>query len=184
MSRSRISRIKVFIAIDDSFIICHETRQVMPYANNVQKKLTFEEIYSFFRDIASGLGHLHDSNYIHRDLKPSNCLLHKIGPGPKDTKVLISDFGEVQAESSVRKSTGATGTISYCAPEVLRQDAVTGLYGNFTTKSDIWSLGMILYFMCFGALPYTSSEGIQEEYEDVDLLREEISTWSGFKDER
>lgn len=98
--------------------------------------------------------------------------------------MLISDFGEVQAESSVRKSTGATGTISYCAPEVLRQDTVTGLYGNFTTKSDIWSLGMILYFMCFGALPYTSSEGIQEEYEDLDLLREEISTWSGFKDER
>jgi serine/threonine protein kinase len=107
-------------------------------------------------------------------------LLHKSG---NEFKCLISDFGEVQAENIVRKSTGATGTISYCAPEVLRKDA-SGRYANFTTKSDIFSLGMILYFMCFGRLPYTSAENIQEEFEDLDVLRAEISTWSGFKDER
>jgi serine/threonine protein kinase len=142
--------------------------------------LAFEEIYSFFKDITSGLAHLHASNYIHRDLKPSNCLLHKSG---NDFRCLISDFGEVQAENVARKSTGATGTISYCAPEVLKKDA-TGTYANFTTKSDIFSLGMILYFMCFGRLPYSSADSIQEEFEDLDMLRAEISTWSGFKDER
>lgn len=146
-----------------------------------QRKLSFEEIYSFFKDITSGLAHLHASNYIHRDLKPSNCLLHKDG---NEFRCLISDFGEVQAENVVRKSTGSTGTISYCAPEVLKQDPVTGRFGNFTTKSDIFSLGMILYFMCFGRLPYNSTETIQEEFEDVDLLRAEISAWSGFHDER
>ena len=145
-----------------------------------QRKLSFEEIYSFFKDITSGLAHLHTSNYIHRDLKPSNCLLHKDG---NEFRCLISDFGEVQAENVVRKSTGSTGTISYCAPEVLKQDQL-GRYGNFTTKSDIFSLGMILYFMCFGRLPYKSAENIQEEFEDMDLLRAEISTWSGFQDER
>lgn len=67
------------------------------------RKLAFEEIYSFFKDITSGLAHLHASNYVHRDLKPSNCLLHKDG---NDFKCLISDFGEVQAENVVRKSTG------------------------------------------------------------------------------
>ena len=96
---------------------------------------------------------------------------------------MISDFGEVQAEHVVRKSTGSTGTISYCAPEVLKKDA-SGHYANFTTKSDIFSLGMILYFMCFGRLPYSSAESIQEEFEDADMLRAEISTWAGFKDER
>lgn len=145
-----------------------------------QRKLPFEEIYSFFKDITSGLAHLHASNYIHRDLKPSNCLLHRDG---NDLRCLISDFGEVQPENAARKSTGATGTISYCAPEVLKQDQF-GRYGNFTTKSDIFSLGMILYFMCFGRLPYSSANSIQEEYEDVDLLRAEISNWSGFHDER
>jgi serine/threonine protein kinase len=59
-----------------------------------------------------------------------------------------------------------------------------GRYGNFTTKSDIFSLGMILYFMCFGRLPYKSADSIQEEFEDLDMLRAEISTWSGFQDER
>ncbi|KAA8569994.1 hypothetical protein EYC84_002332 [Monilinia fructicola] len=151
-----------------------------PDLRSSQRKLQFEEIYSFFKDITSGLAHLHASNYIHRDLKPSNCLLHQDG---SDMRCLISDFGEVQAENVMRKSTGNTGTISYCAPEVLKQDQF-GCYGNFTTKSDIFSLGMILYFMCFRRLPYKSADSFEEDFEDMDLLRAEISTWSGFQDER
>jgi serine/threonine protein kinase len=145
-----------------------------------QRHLPFEEIFSLFKDITSGLTYLHAANYIHRDLKPSNCLLHREG---RSLVCLISDFGEVQPENVVRKSTGSTGTISYCAPEVLRRDP-TGRYGNFTTKSDIFSLGMILYFMCFGRLPYRSANAVQEELEDVDLLRAEITDWKGFQDER
>ncbi|KAJ0311707.1 hypothetical protein Brms1b_008067 [Colletotrichum noveboracense] len=145
-----------------------------------QRLLSFEEIFSLFKDITSGLAYLHAANYIHRDLKPSNCLLHREGSG---MICLISDFGEVQSEHMVRKSTGSTGTISYCAPEVLRRDSV-GRYGNFTTKSDIFSLGMILYFMCFGRLPYRSANTINEELEDIDALRAEITDWQGFQDER
>lgn len=147
---------------------------------SAQSQLLPEEIYSYFRDITAGLAYLHAANYIHRDLKPNNCLLHD--ERGKMT-CLISDFGEVQAENVARKSTGSTGTISYCAPEVLRQDA-SGRYGNFTTKSDIFSLGMILYFMCFGRLPYQAANTIHEELEDIDLLRAEITDWKGFEDER
>ncbi len=146
----------------------------------VQKRLPPEEIYSLFKDVTSGLAYLHAANYIHRDLKPSNCLLHRDG---NLLKCLISDFGEVQAENAVRKSTGSTGTISYCAPEVLSRDA-SGSFGNFTTKSDIFSLGMILYFMCFGRLPYINANSVHEELEDIDQLRAEISDWKGFQDER
>jgi serine/threonine protein kinase len=146
----------------------------------VKKRLAPEEIYSLFKDITAGLSYLHAANYIHRDLKPSNCLLHQDG---SQLKCLISDFGEVQPENAVRKSTGSTGTISYCAPEVLKRDA-SGRYGNFTTKSDVFSLGMILYFMCFGRLPYVNANSVQEELEDVDQLRAEISHWKGFQDER
>lgn len=145
------------------------------------RQLSFDEIYSLFKDITSGVAYLHAANYIHRDLKPSNCLLHREGGR---LICLISDFGEVQPENAVRKSTGATGTISYCAPEVLKIDDATGRYGDFTTKSDIFSLGMILYFLCFGRLPYQSANTIQEELEDVDELREEITRWQGFQDER
>ncbi|GKT41399.1 putative serine/threonine-protein kinase mkcF [Colletotrichum spaethianum] len=145
-----------------------------------QRLLSFEEIFSLFKDITSGLAYLHAASYIHRDLKPSNCLLHREGSG---LLCLISDFGEVQSENMVRKSTGSTGTISYCAPEVLKKD-LTGRYGNFTVKSDIFSLGMILYFMCFGRLPYRSANTINEELEDIDELRAEITDWQGFQDER
>ncbi|KAK4182987.1 kinase-like domain-containing protein [Podospora australis] len=146
----------------------------------LQRRLAPEEIYSLFKDITSGLAYLHAANYIHRDLKPSNCLLHHEG---SQLTCLISDFGEVQPENAVRNSTGSTGTISYCAPEVLRRDS-SGRYGNFTTKSDIFSLGMILYFMCFGRLPYHFANALHEELEDIDQLRAEITDWKGFQDER
>ena len=148
--------------------------------SDTKPQLSFEEIYSLFRDITSGVSYLHASNYVHRDLKPNNCLLHR--EGGKLT-CLISDFGEVQPEHVVRNSTGSTGTISYCAPEVLKMDA-SGQYGNFTTKSDMFSLGMILYFMCFNRLPYQGANAIQEELEDIELLRAEITDWQGFRDER
>ena len=146
------------------------------------RELCLEEILSFFKDITSGLNHLHINGYIHRDLKPSNCLLHRTGKG--EPRVLVSDFGEVQKEDMVRRSTGATGTISYCAPEVLRREYPSGDYGNFTVKSDVFSLGMILYFLCFSNLPYRYADNLNEENEDLDQLREEITTWNGLEDQR
>ncbi|KAL8784709.1 MAG: hypothetical protein Q9213_003805 [Squamulea squamosa] len=145
------------------------------------RSLQFDEIYSFFKDITSGLNHLHVNGYIHRDLKPSNCLLHDSGKG--GLRVLVSDFGEAQLENMVRKSTGATGTISYCAPEVLRRNDF-GVLGQFTTKSDIFSLGMILYFLCFSKLPYQNADNLNEENEDLEQLRDEITSWSGLHEER
>ena len=148
------------------------------------RKLRFEEIYSFFKDITSGLNHLHVNGFIHRDLKPSNCLLHDFGGKGGQLRVLVSDFGEVQVENMVRKSTGATGTVSYCAPEVLRRSSTTGELGNFTAKSDIFSLGMILYFICFARLPYRNADYLNEENEDLDQLRDEIINWTGLHEER
>ncbi|KAJ5480707.1 hypothetical protein N7539_006601 [Penicillium diatomitis] len=143
--------------------------------------LPLDQIYSFFRDITAGLRHLHMNGYIHRDLKPNNCLLHETSDG---LRVLVSDFGEVQSQNAMRKSTGATGTVSYCAPEVLRQEYPGGPFGNFSFKSDIFSLGMILYFLCFGDLPYQSADILNEDNEDLDELREEITHWAGFDNVR
>ena len=153
----------------------------LPRKTAEPKRLQFEQIYSFFRDITAGLRYLHGQQFVHRDLKPSNCLLHI---DPDGTRVLVSDFGEVQYESATRKSTGATGTISYCAPEVLQRIAPGGPLGNFTFKSDIFSLGMILHFLCFANLPYRCSDVLHEEREDIEALRIEIVSWQGFNDLR
>lgn len=153
----------------------------LPRKLNEPKKLSFDEIYTFFRDITSGIRFLHLNGFIHRDLKPSNCLLHSVGG---EARVLVSDFGEVQYENATRKSTGATGTISYCAPEVLRKEIPDGPFGNFTFKSDIFSLGMILHFLCFANLPYKAADVLHEELEDLTELRAEIVSWAGFDEHR
>lgn len=140
-------------------------------------RLNLKDIFTYFKDITLGLHYLHGEGYLHRDLKPSNCLLRHTKSGPR---VMISDFGEVQVAGAKRGSTGATGTISYCAPEVLKLNATDGTYGEFTTKSDVFSLGMIVYFMCFGRLPYVSTDGVDEDDEDLDELRAEILEWTGF----
>ena len=142
--------------------------------------ISFDEIYSFFKDITSGLNYLHVNGFIHRDLKPSNCLLHRTG---QDTRVLVSDFGEAQETNKARGSSGATGTISFCAPEVLCRQPTNGRLGEFSVKSDIFSLGMILYFMCFGRLPYVNADNLNEESEDLEQLRDEIGGWKGFEDD-
>ena len=142
------------------------------------KRLCFDEIFSIFKDVTSGLHYLHVNGYIHRDLKPRNCLLHRIG---QRVRVLVSDFGEMQATAEERASTGYTGTISYCAPEVVQRDIVNGRFGRFTEKSDVFSLGAIVYFICFGRGPFTGAgaNDDDEENEDIDLLREQISQWTG-----
>ena len=145
----------------------------------VPRRLPLEEIFSFFKDITSGLRYLHLNGYIHRDLKPSNCLLHQTNEG---LRVLVSDFGEAQSQDAIRRSSGSTGTVSYCAPEVLQREYPGGPFGNFTYASDIFSLGMILYFLCFAQLPYRNANIMNEENEDLEQLREEIADWNGLDD--
>lgn len=145
------------------------------------RRLSFDEIFSIFKDITSGLHHLHINGYIHRDLKPRNCLLHRTG---QRVRVLVSDFGEMQSATVQRTSTGYTGTISYCAPEIVRRDTHNGQLGNFTQKSDVFSLGAIVYFICFGRGPFQNADDDDEDNEDIELLREEISQWSGLHEER
>lgn len=146
-----------------------------------RQALPLEEIISFVRDITSGLHYLHSNNLVHRDLKPKNCLLHR---DKQRLRVLVSDFGETQVAGDVRMASGATGTLSYCAPEVLVQDPATGTFGQFTTNSDVFSLGMIVYFVCFGKVPYSCADEINDENEDIEQLREEIASWPGVDDRR
>lgn len=169
----------------DGDILTHKlrTRSMLREAKQLgsARRMPFDQVRAFFKDITAGLKYLHSNGLVHRDLKPSNCLLHRT---EKRLTVLVSDFGETTEENAVRKSSGATGTVSYCAPEVLIKDSRTGRFGNFTQKSDIFSLGLIVHLMCFGKLPFTHADPMNEENEDYDRLREEIASWQGLTNER
>ncbi|PVH85642.1 kinase-like protein [Cadophora sp. DSE1049] len=147
----------------------------------LQRKLAFEEIYTIFKDIASGLAYLHGNGYIHRDLKPSNILLHQ---QDNEFRALISDFGEVRVDyqnSEAPYDYGMRPWDIYIAPELIKQDK-DGQYGRYSTKSDVFCLGLILHFMCFGGLPF-EGPGLKLGKEDTDpeMLREALVTWPGFQ---
>ena len=92
------------------------------------------------RQIAQGLKALHRANIVHRDLKPENCLfLNK----SQDSSLKIMDFGLSSVEEFTDPVVGLFGSIDYVSPEALSQ-------GSVTSKSDMWSLGVILYILLSG----------------------------------
>ncbi|RHZ44213.1 hypothetical protein Glove_750g11 [Diversispora epigaea] len=148
----------------------HEESSSFNLSGPSKHYLSLQEIYSLFLDICKGLAHLHQHGILHRDLKPSNLLLqYNDGNRVGIPRVLISDFGECEILDQLtdRDRTGATGTLEFMAPELLKVDE-SGLYHkNYSSKSDMWSLGIVLYYLCYSRLPY-------RQIDDVDLLRQEI----------
>ncbi|KAI9274294.1 kinase-like domain-containing protein [Phascolomyces articulosus] len=153
--------------------------------HSTQKRLlSMQEISSLFLDIVEGLAHLHQQNIVHRDLKPPNLLLKwderkRSHDQPNEwrgafqfpgiPRVLISDFGECEDLEGVpdMDRTGATGTLEFMAPEHVRLDPRGRHLKEYSPKADMWSLGMVLYYLCYTRLPYTNVD-------DIDLLQEEI----------
>ncbi|KAK8675026.1 hypothetical protein V6N13_033099 [Hibiscus sabdariffa] len=105
------------------------------------------------RQIARGLAAIHKENIVHRDLKPENCLfLNK----SKDSTLKIMDFGLSSVDEFTNPVIGLFGSIDYVSPEALSQ-------GKITTKSDMWSLGVILYILLSGYPPFIAQSTRQKQ---------------------
>ncbi len=99
--------------------------------------------------IADAIQHAHERGILHRDLKPANILLDERG------EPHVTDFGlarQIEAESGLTHSGYPVGTPSYMSPEQVRGDK-----GSFTTATDVYGLGSILYALLTGHAPFLGS---------------------------
>jgi len=130
---------------------------VMPYIEGgnlrdyllKRKRLTLEEAGSFIEQVASALQYAHDHGVVHRDVKPSNILLRP------DGYAYLVDFGLAKAMMGAESLTteGAmVGTPEYMAPEQSN--------GLNDYRSDIYSLGIILYQMLTGRVPFIADSPV------------------------
>ncbi|EAN31474.1 Protein kinase domain protein [Theileria parva strain Muguga] len=109
--------------------------------------ITEDKARNAFKMILNAVKYLHNNNIYHRDIKPENLLIHT------NNVLKLCDFGaSIRVRGDVRLYE-TVGTMSYAAPEVL--DGTCGYLGE---KADVWSLGVVLYAMVFGQLPYTTRE--------------------------
>jgi len=110
--------------------------------------MPLEEVNRWFRGMAAGTAYLHDHGIVHRDLKPGNIF-------EDEAVVKIGDYGLSKFISTSRRSgqTESVGTFHYMAPEIGK-----GIYGK---EIDIYALGIILYEMLTGRVPF-EGESSQE----------------------
>ena len=126
----------------------------------IEKKgrLNFKEAISIAIQVGRGIEAAHNKGIIHRDIKPQNIIISTEG------KVKVTDFGIARASSSNTIHADVMGSVHYSSPEQVRNGYVDG-------KSDIYSLGVVMYEMVTGRVPFdgdtTVAVALQHLQEDM-----------------
>ncbi|MFW5812809.1 MAG: protein kinase domain-containing protein [Fibrobacterota bacterium] len=108
-----------------------------------EKQLSFEKAAAIISDIASAISHAHSMNIVHRDIKPANILIDN-----RTGTAKLTDFGVVKSPcSAVTQSGSSVGSPGYMSPEQIDGTEVD-------SRSDIFSLGIVLYEMITGTHPF------------------------------
>lgn len=115
----------------------------------IEKKghLNYKEVISIAIQVGRGIKCAHDNNIIHRDIKPQNIMI------TRDGKVKVTDFGIARAASGNTVSADVMGSVHYISPEQARG-------GYVDKRTDIYSLGIVMYEMATGKVPYDGDNAV------------------------
>lgn len=115
---------------------------------NQQGTLTWKETVHLITQILKALSHAHSKGVVHRDIKPQNMMLLS------DGTIKVTDFGIARFSNSTRTMTEqAIGSVHYIAPEQAKGDITDG-------KTDIYSVGVMMYEMLTGKLPFDGENAV------------------------
>ena len=135
------------------------------------RKLKEPEAMNILNQILEGLHYLHDEKgIVHRDIKPENFLLYNDGI---KVRIKLIDFGFATYCKNEETMNDLLGTPQYAAPEIFEQKP-------YTSKVDMWSLGVVLYNMVKGTQPFNSRE--IENIKDM-VLHKKVN-YDGFKNNK
>jgi len=106
-------------------------------------KMETDKIIDIITQISEGLSNAHNAGIVHRDIKPENIIIDQ------DARVKILDFGlaKLKGVSKLTKETSTLGTIQYMSPEQIQGK-------DIDQRSDIWSLGVVIYELLTGEKPF------------------------------
>ncbi len=130
---------------DRPYLVLKYVRGETLKARLEKSKLTYKETRHIFRVIASALAYAHQEGVLHRDVKPSNVLMDKAGG------IYLSDFG--LARITETSQTTLSGQMMMGTPHYISPEQAKGL-GNLDSGTDIYSLGVMMYELLVGEVPY------------------------------
>ena len=145
---------------DGLYYIVMEYVEGITLKTYIEKKgqLSFKESVSIAIQVARGIEAAHNKEIIHRDIKPQNIMISTEG------KVKVTDFGIARAASSNTISADVMGSVHYASPEQARN-------GFVDARSDLYSLGIVMYEMITGRVPFdgdtTVAVAIQHLQEEI-----------------
>ena len=124
-----------------------------------EKKLKVKERLELFIQVCEGVQHAHQKAIIHRDLKPSNILVAEVDKRPQpriiDFGIAKAVSGAMSADQTIFTQAGALiGTPGYMSPEQSNADVE-----DIDTRTDVYSLGVVLYVLLTGMLPFDTGGG-------------------------
>jgi len=169
LNHSNIVTIHEISEFEGQIFIVMEYIEGISLREKISKDLSIKEIINITIQICEGLKRAHQADIVHRDIKPENILIDK------ENQVKIVDFGlaKLKGLSKQTKENTILGTICYMSPEQLIGEEID-------SRTDIWSLGIVIYEMLTKQLPF---KGEYEQAISYSILNEEpISLYDVNKD--